>query len=501
MAVTDSGSKEKVVVIGGGMGGLAVALQVRAKGRDVVLIEKNTHLGGIAAGFEDNGIRGFYPLAFGDYSLFEALFEPFDRKVEDYVEIIHQQNMITRFIYNNKDSLELGDLNYSLDKMKQISTEHATQYQQLYDLSRQFHQLLEEITANATGPSFLSKLKLVGSIIKALPFLPYLNKSFAQLVEKYVKDESVQMAINYRTSLLGENPYTTSGIYIMMLHMQELWGSFTAPGGIAGLVEALEKLMLDVGIEVIKGDAVTSLDCKEGSVNMAVLQSGKQIRCSHVISNISPYHLYGSLLPEKYGVEARQLLEKVKFTPSLFSYHFTTKQNYSDLPSMMIVFPGDFKKFCSQLYDNKAAPEEMLLGVYRSTFYDSTFSSPGTDHFSVYLTSPNLQADICWQEEMCEQLIEDIVARLEEYLLPDLSENIIDGFYLTPQDAQSRCSLPYGSTFGPQVTTVYRGKQLFAHTEPDLDNLYLVGHNTLPGPGLNAAVMSAQLVADKITVD
>ena len=282
--------------------------------------------------------------------------------------------------------------------------------------------------------------------------------------------------------------------------MQELWGSFTAPGGMYGLVKALEKLMLDVGIRIIKGDAVVSLVCGDDHIREVVLQSDRKLSCDHLISNISPYNLYGSLLPDKYGKKSRRLLGSIKYSPSIFSYHFVTRRRYSDLPPMMIVFPKDYKKFCSQLYDNKEMPEELLLGVYRSSFYDNSFSSPDTDHFCVYLITPNLQANICW-DEISEQLVKDIVARLEQYILPNLSENIIEGFYRTPQDMQSQWSLPYGSAFGPQVTKTYRGKDLFPNKEPDLENLYLVGQNTFPGAGLNAAVMSAQLITDKICIE
>ncbi len=499
IAMTEGKDKRKVVVVGGGMGGMAVALQVRAKGHGVILIEKNTHLGGIAAGFEENGVRGFYPLGFGDYSIFESLFELHDKKVEDYVNIIPQEEMYSRFVYDNKESLDIGDLDFSLARMKKRSADHVTQYQQLYDFSRRLYQQLEDCTESLTAPSWLSKLKSVGEIIKALRFLPCLKLSFAQIVEKYVKDEAVQMAINYRTSLLGENPYATSSFYIMMLHMQEMWGSFTAPGGIDGLVKSLEKLMLDVGIEVIKGDAVVGLECGDGDVNEVLLQSGRQLLCSHLISNISPYELYGRLLPYKYGAKARKQLKNIKYTPSVFSYHFTTRKCYSDLPSTMVVFPKDLRKFFSQVDDNEAMPDELLLGVYRAGFYDSCFSTEDTDHFSAYLTTPNLQSNICW-EKVSEKLVEDIVTRLEQYLLPKLSENIINGFYRTPQDMKSQCSLPYGSGFGPQVTKIYRGKDLFPNKDPDVDNLYLVGHNTLPGAGLNAVLMSAEFITDKIGV-
>jgi phytoene desaturase len=457
-----------VVVVGGGMGGMAAALQLRAKGHAVVLVEKNDQLGGIAAGFEENGVRGFYPLGFGDYSAFESLFELHGKKVTDYVDVIHQEKMYTRFVSDDGESLDLGDLKFSLASLKQRSDDHVKQYQQLYDLSSRLFQ----------QPA-------------------YSTTTFAEVVAEHVDDEAVQMAINYRTSLLGENPYSTSSFYIMMLHMQEMWGSFTAPGGVGGLVEPLERLMRDVGIEVITGDAVTSLECKDGEITKAALQSGRGISCSHLISDVSPHDLYGSLLPDDRAATSRGLLRDIKYSPSVFSYHFTTPQCYSDMPPMMVVLPGDLEKFCSQVYDEGVMPDELLLGVYRASFFDQSFSSDGTDHFSVYLSVPNLQSDIRW-EEVSAKLVEAIVARLEEYLLPNLSENILEAFHRTPLDLESECALPYGAGFGRQVTKVEVGKQFFPNEDPDLSNLYLVGHNTMPGPGLNAVLMSAQFASAKI---
>jgi phytoene dehydrogenase-like protein len=468
MGATQDSSRRRVLVIGGGMGGMAVALQMRAKGHAVVLVEKNYDLGGIAAGFEENGVRGFYPLGFGDHSAYESLFELHGKKVGDYVDVIDQGGMHTRFIYDDKESLDLGDLNFSLASLKKRSGDHATQYQRLYDCSSRRFQQPQHST-----------------------------ETFAEVVEQHVEDEAVQMAINYRTSLLGENPYTTSSFYIMMLHMQEMWGSFTAPGGVSGLVAPLEKLMLDVGIEVIKGDAVTRLECSDGEIETAVLQSGKEISCSHSISDISPLALYGSLLPDECGAKARELLGDVKYSPSVFSYHFTTRQSYSDLPPMMVIFPADLERFCSQVYDEGVMPDELLLGVYRAGFYDSSLSSEGTDHFGVYLSVPNLQSDIRW-EDVSARLVEDIVARLEEYLLPNLREDMLHGFCRTPLDLASECTLPYGAGFGRQVTQVELGKEFFPSEDPDLSNLYLVGHYTLPGPGLNAVLMSAQFVSARI---
>ena len=48
MSPMQSDTDGSVVVIGGGMGGMAAALQLRAKGRTVVVVKKSEHLGGRA---------------------------------------------------------------------------------------------------------------------------------------------------------------------------------------------------------------------------------------------------------------------------------------------------------------------------------------------------------------------------------------------------------------------------------------------------------------------
>lgn len=165
---------------------------------------------------------------------------------------------------------------------------------------------------------------------------------------------------------------------------------------------------------------------------------------------------------------------------------------------MMVLFPSDFRKFCSQLHIDEVMPDELMLGVYRVGFYDGSFSAEGEEHFSVYLSVPNLRTNVRWKE-VSAQLVEDIVARLEEYLLPNLSENIVAGFHRTPLDMESECSLPYGAAFGRQVTKADAGKEFFPSRDPDMKNLYLVGHNTSPGPGLNAVLMSAESVSRRIS--
>ena len=77
------------VIIGGGLGGMAAALRLRAKGYRVTLFERGPMLGGRAQVFERDGFRyDAGPTVITADFLFEELFELFGRRMADYVTLV-----------------------------------------------------------------------------------------------------------------------------------------------------------------------------------------------------------------------------------------------------------------------------------------------------------------------------------------------------------------------------------------------------------------------------
>ena len=78
---------KKVVVIGGGFGGLAAALRCRKLGFDVTLIERLNMLGGRARVFEKGGYKhDAGPTVITAPFLFEELFELFGEDLKDHLD-------------------------------------------------------------------------------------------------------------------------------------------------------------------------------------------------------------------------------------------------------------------------------------------------------------------------------------------------------------------------------------------------------------------------------
>ena len=80
---------EKIGIIGGGLGGLAAACTLAARGYQVVLFEANPWLGGKAAELNQQGFRfDMGPTILTLPSVLRRIFEEADRRLGDYLEMV-----------------------------------------------------------------------------------------------------------------------------------------------------------------------------------------------------------------------------------------------------------------------------------------------------------------------------------------------------------------------------------------------------------------------------
>ena len=110
----------KSIVVGGGFGGIAVALRLRALGHQVTLLEKLSSLGGRAQVFKKNGFKhDAGPTVITAPFLFDELFELFGEKREDYVEFV-PLNPWYRFHFYNGQTFDYSD---TVEKTKICGTD------------------------------------------------------------------------------------------------------------------------------------------------------------------------------------------------------------------------------------------------------------------------------------------------------------------------------------------------------------------------------------------
>ena len=107
----------------------------------------------------------------------------------------------------------------------------------------------------------------------------------------------------------------------------------------------------------------------------------------------------------------------------------------------------------------------------------------GQDCFYVLIPVPNNQSKIDWSIEG-EKMKNLVIDKMEKDLMPNLRENIVEDFYLTPDYFEKELNTKYGSGFSIQPKFSQSAYFRFHNKSEIYDGLYFVGAGTHPGAGV-----------------
>ena len=112
---------------------------------------------------------------------------------------------------------------------------------------------------------------------------------------------------------------------------------------------------------------------------------------------------------------------------------------------------------------------------------------------------PHLESGTDWAAEM-ESYRRKIEARLEDHLLPGLSESVVTSWIMTPQNFEIDLNAFRGAAFGMEPKLLQSAWFRPHNRSEDIRNLYIVGAGTHPGAGL-PGVLSTAKILDRVVPD
>jgi phytoene desaturase len=297
--------------------------------------------------------------------------------------------------------------------------------------------------------------------------------------------------------LVGGNPFTTTSIYGLILYLEKKWGIHYSMGGTGNIINGLEKLMIEQEIELIKGHEVTEIISNNGKISGVKLDNQKEILSNNVICNADPPAVYEKLLNlNKTSSLFKWKQNRMQYSMGLFVYYFGTKKTYPNVEHHTIKFGDKYKEHLSDIFDNKKLNDDISYYLHRPSATDKSMAPEGNDCFYVLVPVPNNQSKIDWKIEG-EKMKNLVIDKMEKALLPNLRENIIEDFYLTPDYFENELNTKFGSGFSIQPKFTQSAYFRFHNKSEIYDGLYFVGAGTHPGAGVPGVLSSAK-VLDKI---
>ncbi len=485
--------QSNAIVIGAGFAGIALAIRLQSAGFTTKLLEKRDKPGGRAYVYQDAGFTfDAGPTVITDPSCLEELFELSGRKLSDYVDLIpvapfYQLRWEDGFIFDYAN--DQNDLDRQISA---CSPEDVAGYQRFLAYSRE---VLEEgyiKLGHVPFPDFRSMVRVAPQLIRLESYRSVYSK-----VAQYIKDEHLRQAFSFHSLLVGGNPFTTSAIYALIHALERNWGVWFPRGGTGALVNnGLIRLFQDLGGEVILNSPVKLIETKESKVTGVLCENGKSYSADIVASNADVMHTYGSLLKnEPLAYSTMKSLKRKRYSMSLFVIYFGLKRQHPELKHHIVMFGKRYRELIQEIFKGPNLAQDFSLYLHAPSVTDPSLAPEGSSAYYVLSPVPNLNAaQIDWQVEG-PKYRDKILDYLEEWILPNLKDDLVTCRIFTPEDFKDELNAYHGSAFSLEPILTQSAYFRAHNADSKIEGLYLVGAGTHPGAGIPGVVGSAKATA------
>ncbi len=471
------------IVIGSGIGGLTCGAFLSHAGMRVLVLEKHIRIGGYAHSFRrgkyvfDSGIHSV-PMGHGGI-VRELLTE---LGVNERVATIEHSSMFR--LVSPDCTMALPSRTDDIQAM--LFEQFPAQHEQITRLIESAHYF--RTTVREAGFDFEH-----GFVEKNRDFVDrYHNRPFRDHIDSLVTDPRLRYLFGSMWPYIGMSAERAATVfYFMMFTAHFLEGSHYCVGGFGSLAEALADVVRQGGGEVRTKQEVVSLDIEQRRVRAVVTADGERHEARLVVSNVSPYLLHGTIVPDK--ARSRRWLRRLdSLEPSVSTvgvYLGVTKEAAEHLP--------DALTFSYATDDHDA----IYRGIMEGRLYDGSHlillrGAEQTEYPTLLLMQfARADASADWKEEKM-RVAERMLERAGQFI-PDLRRHTNAMLVGSPHTYERYTANTAGALYGFENTASLYGEARMP-TRTHLHNLYQVGHWQRPGGGIWNVMVNGRVAARRI---
>ncbi len=501
----------RIVVVGGGVAGLASAARLSIKGHDVAILEQSDRLGGLVRSYTRDGFTfELGPSKLTLPAVYRDLFLKTGASLEDSIDLVEipdgtryywpggargrdfgpETSVLLPSVGGTAAARELDSvLGGSTGEDWRTLTKRAAQ---MWKIVRP--QLVEQQLAD------YADLKAVTAERDARKTLAP-RSSLRKITKKLVKDPHVRQLVESYALLQGADPRTAPATYLTLPYIEQTFGTWWIGGGIHKLVDALEDRCLERGVEIRRNARVADIMTSESKVTGITLQDGSTLEADIIVWSGSTRNL-----AEACSDQALQSMEEtanqVKPTHSMLTIMVALKGTTAGLAHDNVYLSRDPNKELRRL---QAGLQTWEPTIRVSVAADQTMQPQGHEALTIQVPAPlhrplghhaNYRG-LDWSEpELAKATATLTIAQLGGHGL-NLAERELWHEVRTPADIEAETGSPGGAIYG-SAPDGWQRTWLKPTIHTAVEGLYLVGDSAQPGAGLDRVGMGAEILAETI---
>jgi phytoene desaturase len=485
----------RAIVIGAGIGGLAAAMRLGAKGYRVTVIDRLDMPGGRGSSITQGGHRfdlgpTIVTVPQGLRELWAACGRDFDADVD-----LHPMDPFYEIRWPDGSKFAARQNSEAMRaEVARLSPGDLPGYEKFLNDGKARYQFGFEDLGRRSMHRFID-------LVKVLPqFVRYrADRSVYAHAAGRVRDERLRMALSFHPLFIGGDPFHVTSMYILVSHLEKEFGVHYAMGGVAAIAAAMARVVEGQGGGLHLNAEVDEIVVEAGRAAGVRLTDGRVLRADLVVSNADAGHTYDRLLrnhAKRRWTPAR--LRRARWSMGLFVWYFGTEGTagmWPDAGHHTILNGPRYRGLLRDIFLKGKLADDMSLYVHRPSVTDPSVAPAGGDTFYALSPVPHLGkgTPVDWAAE-AETYKSKVLKVLEEQLLPGVSSKITESLIFTPETFRDRYLSPHGSGFSIEPRILQSAWFRPHNVSEELPGLYLVGAGTHPGAGLPGVIASAEVL-------
>lgn len=483
--------KKKVIVIGSGVAGLAVAIRMAVKGYSVQVFERNAEPGGKLGHFIQDGYSfDAGPSLFTQPANMEELFEMAGEPIEAYFSYRKLPLACRYFFEDGKVINAFTDPALFARELEEKNGEEAASVRRYLSNAERAY--------NSIGTIFLdyslhrSKTWFNRRILPALSAtrLSYLLKSMHNFHRSHFKSPQTVQIFDRFATYNGSNPYKAPAMLSMIPHLEQNEGTFYPTGGMISITRALYALALKKGVRFHFSTAVEEILHDNGKVR-GVMAGGVMHEASRVVSNMDVYFVYRDLLRDQ--AQAAAVLKRERSSSALIFY-WGLKKEFRQLHLHNIFFTRNYEEEFRHLFVTREMYKDPTIYVNITSKMEAGQCPPGTENWFVMLNAPANQ-DQDW-DTIRQQAKQAVIEKLSRQLGQDIAPLIETERIMDPRGIESQTLSYMGSLYGTSSNSPFAAFLRHPNFNSSIKGLYFTGGSVHPGGGIPLCLKSAKIVSE-----
>jgi phytoene desaturase len=481
-----------IVVVGAGLGGLAVAAHLVGDGHDVTVLERGSRPGGRAGMLERDGFRlDNGPTVLTMRGLLADVFAAAGADMADHLELKPVDPMY-RAVYADGSVLHVR---HGREPMAEeirgfAGPDAAVAFERFADWLTELYRVE---MPNFIDVDFDSALDLVrhwraGSRLVRLGGFGKLGRKVASFFD----DERLQRIFGFQAMYAGVAPHEALALYSVITYMDAIEGVYVPVGGMHAMATALADAVTKGGAE-LRYDAPVTRILRDGSGAVSGVEIGddERLAADVVVCNADLPVAYRTLLG---GVDAPRVARRGRYSPSCLLWVAGVRGTPPPGAAHHNIHFGRQwnESFDAIIRDGEMMPDPSILVTLHS-LDDPGLAPDGCSTIYALEPVPNLDGHVDWvrhREQATARLRSQVAAG--GYPVDVVTEEVYDPLDWEAQGMERGTPFALAHTF--RQTGPFRPRNI----DRRVPGLVFVGSSTVPGVGVPMVLVSGKLAAARV---